>query len=224
MSKTEIQKNLKKALNGGPILEARSGVTKSLVVILHGYGADGDNLMGLGKAWSHKMPNTTFVAPNAFDICEMGFGYQWFSLEDFSPPVRRKNIMAIQGRMDNLLTSIFAAYPQSVDQIILVGFSQGAMISLHQGIYGAHKLKGIIGYSGGFSIKEDLEPLHAPNILLAHGLDDDIVSADFSREGYDALKNLGCEAELILSPGAAHEITKEGFKAGSIMLKELLYL
>lgn len=210
-------------LNGGQYLQARSGTPKSAVLILHGYGADGHNLIDLGRVWSQKMPDTVFIAPNAFEHCEMGMGYQWFSLMDRSVDVMHRHIQTIQTQWNQGVQSLLDHFDLIESDIALVGFSQGSMLSLYQGVYGPYHFKGIVGYSGGFAPDEKQIPHHTPPILICHGLDDDVVPADFSESGHKALTDMGSASQLHLYPRTGHEINEDGFMAGGAFLKELLY-
>lgn len=210
-------------LNGGPYLMPRSGVVKSAVIILHGYGADGANLIGLGQGWSMKMPDTVFIAPNAFSHCEAGIGYQWFSLSSTNVEFLHAQIETIETQWQALIDSVKAEFGLEDTQICLCGFSQGSMLALHQGVYGTHKFRGIIGYSGGFAPNPSREVIHHPQTLIMHGLDDQVVPSQFSETGHAALEAFGCASELILYPDTQHEINEDGYEAGGAFLKDLLY-
>ena len=214
-------------LNGGPYLKPRSGVAKSAVLILHGYGADGANLMGLGQAWSRHMPDTAFVAPNAFERCDLGIGYQWSpyrAVESGREALQTayKHFEGSQTKWDQLIDSIKAEFALEDHQIILVGFSQGAMVSLFQSVYGENKFAGVVAYSGGFFQDKTRTSRHKPPMLICHGRQDHVVPVTWSEEGYKDLQSLGCEVDLNIYEGVGHEINEEGFMAGGAFIKDLI--
>ncbi len=214
-------------LNGGPYIMPRSGVAKSAVLILHGYGADGANLIGLGQAWSMKMPDTVFIAPNAFEHCDMGIGYQWCSYRasDSGREILQaayKHFESSQHKWDELIEGIKTEFQLEDHQITLVGFSQGAMVSLYQSIYGQHKFAGVVAYSGGFFKDETRVARYNPRLLICHGVNDDVVPVSWSQAGHNDLMDLGCQSDLHLYEGVRHEINEDGFMAGGAFIKDLI--
>lgn len=226
-------------MNGGSFVKARSGTTRSVVLILHGYGASGDNLIGLGEAWSRSMPHTTFIAPNGFQICDFGMGisiekaedlppefplgYQWFPLPDREKPTIQRELQNSRDKWNWALSCIQNEFDISGDHIGVVGFSQGAMLSLYHGVYSDHKVAGIVGYSGGFMKNEAQLCKQSPPCLICHGMADEGVPFEYSQQGAKDLKTLGCAVTLNLYENLGHEINEEGFEAGGAFLKDLLY-
>ena len=207
----------------GPVILPTSGVVKRLVIIFHGYGADGKNLIDLGYAWQSLLPETAFVAPNAPTPCEMGGGgWQWFSLENKTLDLVQQRLKSVQAMVCSYIKGQAENYNINMKDVFLVGFSQGAMLAIHQGVYGLRHCAGVVGFSGGFTTDEDLEQKGFPDVLLCHGEDDDVVPADFSRQGYEDLKVLRAKPELLISPKVGHEISEEGFKAAGLFLKDLI--
>lgn len=206
----------------GPALEPQQGDIKNLVIIFHGYGADGDNLIGLGQGWSSLLPTTAFVAPNGLAPCEMGMGYQWFSLEEKTPELVQERLNGISEVVASYIKDQAKQYSVSLKNVALVGFSQGSMLAIHQSVYGVEECAGVLGYSGGFTKDDRLKILNTPSALLCHGEADDVVPVAFSIQGQKDLETLGCDSRLITSARAGHEISEEGFKAGGVFLKEVL--
>lgn len=198
--------------------------TKNLVIIFHGYGADGANLIDLGSAWQNLVPNTAFVAPNAPTPCEMGgSGYQWFSLEEKTTELVQERLRGISDLVSTYIKEEAAHHGVPLKNVALVGFSQGSMLAIHQAIYGLDECAGVLGYSGGFTADATLSAKNTPKTLLCHGKADTVVPFEFSQKGHEDLRALGAESDLILSPGVGHEISEEGFKAGGLFLKSLLH-
>ena len=133
----------------GPRLEPRGRTPSALVVLLHGYGANGDDLIALGDGWRRALPDVAFVAPNAPQtIPGMHGGLQWFALTMRDP----ERILARRGgrppALDRFLDAELARYRLAADRLVLVGFSQGTMMALHVGLRRAAAPAGIVAYSG----------------------------------------------------------------------------
>ncbi len=206
----------------GPTFEPPQGDIEHLVIIFHGYGADGDNLIGLAQGWSSLLPNTAFVAPNGLNPCKMGFGYQWFSLKEKTPALVQERLRGISEVVSSYIKGQAQHYGVSLENVALVGFSQGSMLAIHQSVYGIEECAGVLGYSGGFTKDDGLTVLNTPAALLCHGEADDVVPVNFSVQGQKDLEALGCDSRLITSARVGHEISEEGFKAGGVFLKEVL--
>lgn len=217
----------------GPVIMPQNGKPRHLVIIFHGYGANGHKLISLGEAWQEILPDAVFVAPNAPTVCEKSpLGRQWFSMRDWT-------VESVKDRLFEISPSI-TAYIQNLMQhytitdpacVALVGFSQGAMLALHQGVYGLEKIAGVIGYSGGFIADNRLnrkDPMtgsntveQLPKFLIIHGQNDQVVSVQASLMAQDHLQDLGMDVELMLEPDVEHEITQEGFIRGGAFLTEI---
>ena len=206
----------------GPALEPQHEEVKNLVIIFHGYGADGANLIDLGQAWAPLLPHTAFVAPNGLTPCEMGFGYQWFSLEEKTTELVQERLKGILDPVSSYIHSQAAHYDVPLKRVALVGFSQGSMLALHQGVYGLKECAGVGGYSGGFTKDPDQMILNTPPSLLCHGESDEVVPVEFSIQGQKDLQEMGCQSQILTSARVGHEISEEGFKAGGAFLKEVL--
>lgn len=207
----------------GPVILPTSGIVKRLVLIFHGYGADGENLIDLGYAWQALLPETAFVAPNAPTPCEMGGGgWQWFSLEEKTTELVQERLKSVQEMVSSYIKGQAEKYNVDMRDVILVGFSQGAMLAIHQGIYGLRHCAGVVAFSGGFLTDDTLEQKGFPKVFLCHGEADQVVPVDFSRQGYEDLKTLRAQPQLLTSPKVGHEISEEGFKTAGLFLKDLI--
>src|SRR5712691_4083151 len=161
----------------GPRLEPRGRPAKKLVVFLHGYGADGNDLIEIGRAWQQFLPHAAFVSPNAPEPCPGApMGRQWFALTFRDPDERWKGVNAAAPILNRFLDAELARRNLPPSALALVGFSQGTMMALHVGLRRAAVPAAIVGYSGLFVLPSDAEPervaaeiVARPPVLLIHG-------------------------------------------------------
>ena len=216
----------------GPRIEAKSRQTKQLVVFLHGYGADGNDLIELGKQWRSIMPDAAFVSPNAPDRCAASpSGRQWFPLSA-SPPDdprgaadRWKGAQYARPNIDGFLDAELQRLGLDDSKLALVGFSQGAMMAMHVGLRRARAPAAIIGFSGMLIGPEHLSEARArnargetPPILLTHGDQDPVlpVEAMFIAANELAAANIPCQWHL--SFGIGHGIDVGALRHGGEFL------
>src|SRR5579863_1262194 len=133
----------------GPRIEAKSGKAKQLVVLLHGYGADGSDLIEIGRQWRALLPDAAFVAPHAPEPCAMSpMGRQWFALTMRDPDERWRGVVKARPVVDAFLDAELTKLGLTESQLALVGFSQGTMMALHVGLRRRCAPAAILGYSG----------------------------------------------------------------------------
>jgi len=208
----------------GPRLPSRSGQTKRLVVFLHGYGADGNDLIEIGRQWQAWLPDTAFFAPNAPEIAPQSMGRQWFPLTFRDPHERWRGVNHAGPTLDALIDAELAKHNLPAAKLALVGFSQGTMMALHVGLRRAQAPAAIVGYSGLLvldendpdSLKRDLRA--KPPILLVHGDRDDIIPLDALFLSADALGGADVPCEWHLSLGTGHGIDAAGLRHGGLFL------
>ncbi|MHB1110353.1 MAG: alpha/beta hydrolase [Devosia sp.] len=198
---------------------------KQLVVLLHGYGADGNDLIGLGSYWQQALPEALFVSPDAPAPCaENPFGFQWFAIDlnrtisrvTGTPPAREVIV--------NFLIDLWAQTELSARDTFLVGFSQGAMMALHVGLSLDQGLLGIVSFSGALIPPDGFESgLSAkPPVCLVHGDLDQVVDPKLSQEASVMLQTHGYDVSYHVSPGVAHGIAPDGLDfAASFILAQL---
>lgn len=210
----------------GPIHKPSSGgAARRLVILLHGLGADGHDLIGLAPVWSPLLPDAEFVAPNAPFPCDMApYGFQWFSLQDRSPETILAGVRAAAPILDAFIDDALTARGLAEKDLALVGFSQGTMMSLYVGLRRARAVAGIVGYSGALIGAESLaaDISAKPRVLLVHGDADTMVPFQALALAETALRAAGLAVETLARPGLGHGIDEEGLKAGARFLREVL--
>jgi phospholipase/carboxylesterase len=210
----------------GPSLKPAGGKKPtSLVVLLHGVGADGNDLIGLAPAWAPLLPGTEFVAPDGPYPCDMApFGRQWFSLLDRSPEAILAGVRATAPILDAFLDAALASRGLDDAKLALVGFSQGTMMSLYVGPRRAKPCAGIVGYSGalvGAALLAN-EIRARPKVLLVHGEADPVVPFAAMATAETALKAAGVPVETLNCSGMGHSIDENGLRRGGEFLRAVL--
>lgn len=209
----------------GPMLAPASGRTRQLVVILHGYGADGNDLISLGQYWSRMFPDALFVAPNAHEPCPGNpMGYQWFALDLDKGLSRLLGADTARPVIAGFLDDLWAQTGLGPADTVLVGFSQGAMMALDAGLRLESPLKAIVAFSGLVIDPERLaaEIGSTPPVLLVHGDADEVVPVAGSQAAEPVLEALGIDVRLHVSPGAGHGIAPDGLEVASAFLKTVM--
>lgn len=192
-----------------------------LVVFLHGYGADGQDLLSLSDYWKDDLPSIAYAAPDAPFPCEMSpMGRQWFGLQDRRPEILLEGTRKAAQYLNEYLDDLMASYQMEERQIALVGFSQGTMMALHVGLRRTKPFAGILGYSGALIASSLLaqEMKNQSNILLIHGTADEIVPIEAMQAASQALGAAGLKPNTITRPGLGHSIDMEGLMAGKQFL------
>ncbi len=209
----------------GPRL-APDGRAKQLVVFLHGYGADGGDLIAIGQQWQSFLPDTAFVAPNAPEPCAQApVGRQWFALTMHDEKELWPGVNRAQPALDAFLDAELARYGLGEDRLALVGFSQGTMLALHAGLRRKRAPAAILGYSGLLVGPEHLASAQAkdakgrpPPILLVHGDQDEVIPVDAMFVAAEQLAEAGIPVQWHLAPGGGHGIDGGGLLHGGLFL------
>lgn len=201
----------------------RSGrAPRQLVVLLHGLGAEGADLIDLAPVLARSLPDALFLAPDAPFACDMApFGRQWFSLQSrTAAALEAGSAQALPILADFLARSLERhALPESA--LALVGFSQGAMMALHAGLRMTPPPAALVGFSGRFIEAPGL-PVPgqaAPPVLLVHGTADDVVPASSLAHARQALAALGVAVECHARPGLGHAIDPDGLELAAAFLR-----
>jgi len=210
----------------GPRLEPRSGPARQLVVFLHGYGADGNDLIDIGRAWQGLLPHAAFVSPHAPEPCAQApVGRQWFGLTFRVPNERWEGATAAAPILNRFLDAELARYNLPPSALALVGFSQGTMMALHVGLRRPVPPAAIVGYSGIFVMPEDsradsisAEITSRPPVLLVHGDRDELIPVQALFMSTSTLGEMEVPVEWHVSPGVGHGIDQEGLRHGGEFL------
>lgn len=210
--------------------EPRSGETKSVVIFLHGYGADGADLLGLADPLGEHLPDTLFLAPNAPEKSALNpMGYQWFPIPwiDGSPEeAAEAGMRAAVDDLNAFLDGVLADEGVSADQVVLFGFSQGTMMALHVAPRRDEAFAAVVGFSGRLVQPESLveEMRVKPPVLLVHGDQDDVVPVQSLQEAGEALANAGFEVYAHVMKGTAHGIAPDGLSVALAFIRDKLGL
>ena len=196
----------------------------SLVILLHGLGSNGRELISLAPMWGVELPNTVFVAPDAPFACDMvppGYpdSFQWFSLQDRDPHVILEGVQRAQPILDSFITEQIEKYGVTPEKTVLVGFSQGTMMSLYTAPRYPVQLAGVLGYSGALCGEPGETKLP---ICLVHGEADDVVPIEAYNHARGKLIGAGFRVSGHTPPGLPHCIDQAGIDAGTVFLKENL--
>ncbi len=198
---------------------------ESVVVFLHGYGADGADLLGLADPLAPHLPRTAFYAPNAPERCVNNpMGYQWFpipwmdgSSEEQAKASAAQSFQDINAFLDKVLVD--EGIP--ADRLALVGFSQGTMMALSVAPQRAPEIAGVVGFSGRLIDPEQaLDARTKPPILLIHGDEDPVVPFDSMGIAGEALQNAGFTVYGHVMKGTGHGISPDGLSVALAFLKE----
>jgi phospholipase/carboxylesterase len=212
------------ALLDGPRLPpAAGGTARQLVVFLHGYGADGNDLIGLGREWARVLPHAAFVSPHAPEPCGMApMGRQWFNLTFRDPGEMVRGVTHAAPALNAFLDAEIKKHDLGSRALALVGFSQGTMLALGAGLARNPPLAAIVGYSGALASVEALpkDPGTAPAILLVHGDMDEVIPLDAMLIAREQLAQAGIAVEWHVAQGIGHGIDAEGLRLGGAFLKQ----
>ncbi|MDP6872597.1 MAG: prolyl oligopeptidase family serine peptidase [Alphaproteobacteria bacterium] len=203
---------------------AHGGQAEQLVVLVHGYGADGQDLIGLAPYFAQVLPQAAFVAPNGPEPCGMSpFGYQWFPINQFDPDSRLAGVQSAAPILDQFIDQELERHGLTEDELLLVGFSQGTMMSLHTALRRPRQIAGILGYSGILAGPELLgaEAVSKPPILLIHGDMDEMLPVQHLHEAVSALGAAAFDVQWHVSPGAGHTIAQDGLDLGMQFLQRV---
>lgn len=207
----------------GPL---RGGAPDALVVLVHGFGADGNDLIDLAALWAEAVPGALFVAPHAPEPCEgIPFGRQWFPLWDRSSAQLEAGVQAAAAALGRYVAAEAGRLALPPRRVALMGFSQGAMTVLEAGLRGAVPDPAcVLAYSGGMIGADGLASALAarPAVLLVHGEADEVVPASATRVAEAALLEAGVAVHALFPPTLGHGLDDAGLMAGARLLVECL--
>ena len=209
----------------GPRHGREAGQADALVVLLHGLGADGNDLIGLAPHLAQVLPGAAFVSPHAPYPCDMApFGRQWFSLQTREPARILAGVQDAAAHLNAFLDREREAYGLAEDRLALIGFSQGSMMAMQVALRRVQPCAAVIAYSGMLVGAERLgaEIKSRPPVLLVHGEADEVVGFSAMAAAEQALKANGVAVTALARPGLGHGIDEAGIGAAMALLRETL--
>lgn len=197
----------------------------SIVFLLHGLGSNKEDLISLAPYFARACPNTVFVSPDAPQPCDMGpFGFQWFSLQNRDPHAMLQGIQESFPVLKQFIEDVVAKYQVKKERVILLGFSQGTMMSLYTAPRLDEKIGGVVGYSGALLGGAELSDsgFKKPPVLLIHGNRDDVVAYSALANAEEFLQKAGFDIKTVTCPNLGHSIDEKGIVAGIEFVAERL--
>ncbi len=188
-------------------------MAKNIVIFLHGVGSRGSHLKPILDYWKSKMPEVIFAAPNApFPFAGGGDGFEWFSLNAISEQNRPQRVLEAREHFDNTLNQVLAEHGASFehDHVLLVGFSQGSIMTLDALASGRLNVAGAVAFSGRFASVEPYTPRTGTPLLLVHGKSDGVISWHESENSAQAFKQLGLKVDTLYEEGLEHTVSQQG--------------
>lgn len=212
-------------IDGPRMPPARGGKPDSLVVLLHGYGSNGADLISLAPYWARALPGAMFVSPNAIEpVPQVPGGYQWFGLAQLDPHRMEAGARGAAPSIERFLDRELEKHGLDNSRLALVGFSQGTMMALHVGLRRAQAPAAILGFSGVLvgarSLKDEMTA--KPPVLLIHGDQDQTIPVPAMFDSAEALAASGHGAQWHVSYGVPHSIGPDGLDLGGAFLKTYL--
>ena len=208
-----------------------SGETRSIVVFLHGYGANGADLLGLADPLGEHLPDTLFIAPDAPEASAgVPFGFQWFPIPWIDGSSEEESMRGMMQAVDDLnafLDALMVDEDVLPEQVVLFGFSQGTMMALHVAPRREDEVAGIVGFSGRLLSPESLadEVASRPPVLLVHGDQDDVVPPQSLPQAAEALQEAGWkDVYAHIMKGTGHGIAPDGLSVALAFMRDKLGL
>jgi phospholipase/carboxylesterase len=197
----------------------------SLMILLHGYGSNCEDLISLAPDFATSLPDTNFISPNApfpFELGGFG-GYQWYSLLDRTDSVMFEGAVNASEILKQFIDEQLSRFKLSYKDLILAGFSQGGMMTLHNAVRFPEKIKAAICFSGYISGENKLEHgiRSKPRVLITHGIEDNVVPVESAKKAFKILDSYNVPTEIVLSPGLGHGIDIKCINAAKKFLESI---
>jgi phospholipase/carboxylesterase len=215
---------LSKIVNGASLQPRSGGAPRQIVLLLHGYGSSGSDMISLAPHWQDALPDALFLAPHAPQRCGMmAAGYQWWGLSGLAPQALAAGAASAAPSIDAFIDRKLAQYGLTETDLALVGFSQGTMMALHIGLRRARRVAAVVGYSGMLTGAAELarQEIEKPPVLLVHGAADPVVPLAALHEAESQLTRLGVTVKTHVSPGLGHSVDALGLALGRDFLAEV---
>lgn len=212
---------MSKIINGSSLQPLSGGRPKQIVLLLHGYGSNGADLISLAPHWQRALPEALFLAPNA--PMRMNSGYQWWPLSTFAPQALASGAAAAAPAINAFIDRKLDQYGLEDADLALAGFSQGTMLALQVGLRRATKVAGILGYSGALPGAADLgnQKITKPPVMLVHGSADPIVPVSALHAADHALRRLGLDVVTHVLAGLGHSVDPVGLRLGAEFIERV---
>ncbi len=212
-------------LTGPSLQPSNDAKPQRLVILLHGYGSSGDDLISLANYWTEALPDTEFLAPNAPQMCSVnpfGQGYQWFDLTSLDLSQMVSGIQSVLSTVNTYIDQELEKRQLTESDLALVGFSQGTMVALAVGLSRPTPCAGILGYSGAFIPDPQAQIQSYPPTFLIHGYQDGVILIDHMVESAKHLSLQGVPIQSHVCKGLAHSIDADGLALGGDFLSKHL--
>ena len=208
---------MSKIVNGSSLQPLSGGSPKQIVLLLHGYGSSGADLITLASHWQCDLPDALFLAPNApQQLGNLSSGYQWWPLSAFTPQALALGATSAAPAIEAFIERKLGQYELTEAKLAIVGFSQGTMMALHVGLRRPREIAAIVGYSGMLTGGQELTnlPITKPPVLLVHGSADTVVPLAALNAAKKQLEDLGIDVTAHISPGVGHSVDLVGLRMG----------
>ena len=214
-----------KIVNGSSLQPLSGGRPRHIILLLHGYGSNGADLISLAPHWQQDVPDALFLAPNAPQRSGgNGSGYQWWPLHALTPQAFESGANSAAPAINAFIDRKLTQYYLGDADLAIVGFSQGTMMALHVGLRRKAQVAGILGYSGMLTGAAKLrrDEITKPPVLLIHGSDDPVVPVSALKAAENALLEVGVGVTTHVSAGLGHSIDPAGLRVGADFLRRVL--
>ncbi len=210
-------------LSGPSRLPKSGGAPDSVVVMLHGRGSNGEDLISLADIFAERLPTTAFHSPDApFPFTEGGFGYQWFARDPTE--TRDERVREVEGMVNDYIAELLGEYALGPSRCVLLGFSQGCMVSIHLAPRRKEQLAGVVAISGAMITGDTLaeEAASKPPFVFIHGADDQVLPSSDTDQAAERFEELGFPVTKHILPGLGHGIDQRGFDIATGFIKQVL--
>ena len=209
------------------IIKPENNIIENAIILLHGYGGDGDDISTITLNWKRFLPNTIFLCPNGHESCSINpSGFQWFDLNNDDPNYILEEAIKAENKLNFYINEIKSEYKLNNSKICISGFSQGCMMSINLGLISDENFNCIVGFSGKIINKENITKRinSKTKMLLMHGDQDVVVPPNSLLEAKDFLMRNKVDIEIKMIENCGHHISVEASSIALNYIKKNLYL
>jgi len=209
------------------IIKPENNSIKNAIILLHGYGGDGNDISAVTLNWKRFLPETIFLCPNGHEICPINpNGFQWFDLEKDDPAYILEETIKAEKKLNFFINEIKSEFNLNNSEICLSGFSQGCMMSINLGLTAEENFNCIVGFSGKIIDKENISKRmkSKTKMLLIHGEQDEVVPPNRLLEAKDFLMRYKVNIETKMIKNCGHHIPVEASSIALNYIKKNLYI